>query len=643
MPPTIAVPVPSRRIATTTTSMASSASTRTSHLQKAWSSLYQQCSDAYISTANSNSSLLSREALLRIISMSTSSVDPAASSSVSSMSLATNTTDKMILAEQGAAASILTFSGPSADDASTDGPAVPDRIRYGEERIGAKMEPQIRRPTSMNTVMNDETPPFTVRPKQQQQQRESRLSSCTGCRWPSPSNSVDDDDEEDSSVVVKGLSVASCPSTEAMFDQDGWPTTTRSCLSIPAASSGAYIVKRCGLDPPSVILEDDDEGDPMKGRHRMLCNRNVCLWSALGIWVLGMAAFNAYWWWRSRMIMETASTQPPIVVLPNNDDALSQAPVAPSPMPSMAPTAQVQTTLSPTTSATAEPTAAPKLRILELRHILEMYAPDSLIRVEQDPVSSPQAKAWHWLTSTKAAREISSSSQINPQRILQRFVLATLYYSTNGDQWTHSEHWLDADTDECYWFSQQVGSACNVQGQLVYLDLSHNELRGLIPPEIRLLAPTLLVLNLSSNALTGAIPPEIFGGEQASWPALYEIDLSWNRLEGSLLTHQQQWSQVTPQLQTLSLAGNGALTGYILSQNTLPRYLKRIDLLHTSFTGSLKAWCEGKQGVDVTADCSELDCPCCRLCCATSAASSSNLAVLPRDVYPSCWTPKDGS
>ena len=77
-----------------------------------------------------------------------------------------------------------------------------------------------------------------------------------------------------------------------------------------------------------------------------------------------------------------------------------------------------------------------------------------------DDTSSPQYKAMFWLSEEDALRVTPDSSNF-----LQRFALAVLYYSTNGDEWTkcskdaddcdNKKHYL-SDKHECNWY----GSTC---------------------------------------------------------------------------------------------------------------------------------------------------------------------------------------
>ena len=101
-----------------------------------------------------------------------------------------------------------------------------------------------------------------------------------------------------------------------------------------------------------------------------------------------------------------------------------------------------------------------------------------------------------------------------------RVVLATLYNSTNGDEWSNNENWL-SDTPIPTWH----GVESDANGKVTALNLRQNNLNGTLIPEIAHLT-NLTSLDLGQNRLTGTIPPEI--GELA--------ELSSLLLNGNLFT-----------------------------------------------------------------------------------------------------------
>jgi hypothetical protein len=99
--------------------------------------------------------------------------------------------------------------------------------------------------------------------------------------------------------------------------------------------------------------------------------------------------------------------------------------------------------------------------------------------------STPQSMAFNWVV-TNTARSRSD------EQIIQRYALATLFYSTNGYNWTEKKFWLD-DGDECDRWKTDLyyggGSVtCTAANEVSELDLSENNLQGTLPPEIGLLS-----------------------------------------------------------------------------------------------------------------------------------------------------------
>ncbi|CAM9229427.1 unnamed protein product [Pylaiella littoralis] len=100
-----------------------------------------------------------------------------------------------------------------------------------------------------------------------------------------------------------------------------------------------------------------------------------------------------------------------------------------------------------------------------------------------------------------------------------RDALVALYNATDGANWNQKANW-NTDADLSLW----QGIAVNVQGRVVQLHLSGNNLRGLMPKELGGLSK-LQILWLGGNQLTGTIPREL--GELT---ALMELHLNDNGL-----------------------------------------------------------------------------------------------------------------
>lgn len=147
--------------------------------------------------------------------------------------------------------------------------------------------------------------------------------------------------------------------------------------------------------------------------------------------------------------------------------------------------------------------------------------------------------------------------QVDPSDdlLVQRYVLALMYYSGVGKNWKYGDLHFLREIHECHWnrivHSTTVGviscdpgmhvteielSGQDIQGpvlaeiglleRLVVLDLGNNQLTGTLPPELGNLKK-LTHLHLSSNVLTGTIPDELGQLEKAK-----EILLQFNEFKG---------------------------------------------------------------------------------------------------------------
>jgi hypothetical protein len=91
--------------------------------------------------------------------------------------------------------------------------------------------------------------------------------------------------------------------------------------------------------------------------------------------------------------------------------------------------------------------------------------------------STPQSKAFNWLVANN-----TTLGTFSEEIIIQRYALATLFYSTNGDSWSNNTLWLDSG-EECNGW----GVSCTNTGAVSQLALYSNNLEGTVPPEIGLL------------------------------------------------------------------------------------------------------------------------------------------------------------
>ena len=122
-------------------------------------------------------------------------------------------------------------------------------------------------------------------------------------------------------------------------------------------------------------------------------------------------------------------------------------------------------------------------------------------------------------------------------QIVERFALAAIYYSTQGDSWIESENWF-TDSSFCdAWYGitccshYALGSsvACNGKhpDHISALELVENNLQGDFPLAVALLKD-LFILRLPWNSLEGTLDGSII----ASLPDLHSLFIQHNRLTG---------------------------------------------------------------------------------------------------------------
>ena len=130
-----------------------------------------------------------------------------------------------------------------------------------------------------------------------------------------------------------------------------------------------------------------------------------------------------------------------------------------------------------------------------------------------------------------------------------RAALIALYQATNGANWRNNANWLSTRP-----VGEWYGVTADGAGRVVELALNHNDLTGMLPPEIGSLSrlrslvlydnhngltgplPSALghlkrlqILALSSNAFTGRLPASL-----GKLSALSSLALSWTQLRGPL-------------------------------------------------------------------------------------------------------------
>ena len=175
--------------------------------------------------------------------------------------------------------------------------------------------------------------------------------------------------------------------------------------------------------------------------------------------------------------------------------------------------------------------------------------------------SSPQHQALCWLL-----KEITGPVDSS---IIQRYVLAVMFYSIDGDGWINNAHWTSGE-DHCNWY----GISCN-KGVVDQLNLVANNLMGALPTEIGELTG-LEHINLSFNELVGPFPLDI-----VKLKNLKQLNLSNNKFQGSIPSEIKHLKI----MKELILSFN-ELTGALPSEIGNLAEIEILDLSHNSFSGA---------------------------------------------------------
>jgi len=292
-------------------------------------------------------------------------------------------------------------------------------------------------------------------------------------------------------------------------------------------------------------------------------------------------------------------------------------------------------TFAPTpTIAPGGPTPPPS----ELELSPETFIAASLASVEgadalKDP-TSPQSKALSWVLSDPLLRDYSQT------RLLQRYTMASLYYSSAGDFWTNKNGWLTGQ-NECEWYTAESETAvCTAEGLLDQFDLDENNLGGTIPwADLSMLSNQLRVIDFFDNRIAGTFPSPQMG----SFTVLEALDLYSNEFSGTLPTETglltslryldvdtnfltggipTEISRLT-MLETLWLSNN-LLSGSIPTELGRLTNLRNLHLTNNYLTGSMPAEICALRLESLEVTCSLVECDCCTNCNGNSSGSDGS-------------------
>lgn len=251
--------------------------------------------------------------------------------------------------------------------------------------------------------------------------------------------------------------------------------------------------------------------------------------------------------------------------------------------------------------------------------------------------------------------------RITKKRLIQRWSLAVLYLELNGPNWLNgSEDWM-GNTSYCKWLRDNNQGSCNSEFLVENLDLSDNNLRGTLPKEIANLGSSMTRMVLDRNDisgplpkqfgrlrslvsldftrcdLTGTVPPEL-----GNLQSLAVLGLGRNDLTGTIPTQvgnltnlvylgleRNDVSGTIPtelaylqNLEYLALDWN-ALTGSVPPTLRSLSKLRTMILARNELVGTVPPiFCQRNMDF-LAADCDEVSCPCCDLCCEDGSGCAS--------------------
>ena len=423
-----------------------------------------------------------------------------------------------------------------------------------------------------------------------------------------------------------------------IFVTPGHPASVQTKQSVSHYSNKADVSKK---DASFTVGSDLDQEE--KRRMRRFCWCKVGLLFLLASLAVGIAMLSI-------IFIEKLDTDR------ESDKAL--------PSPTFAPNFL---TTSPTVARAPSPTSAPSVSsgtspiIDQVKDLLIAEFPDSATAMED--TSSPQYMALEWIVQqlqpfrrTRRQRQLQAITA--DPRLVQRWTLAVIFFSTGGrigegtspSTWRSSDGWLSFP-NECQWSF----ITCDESGKVKELVIEDNMLIGPVPPEIALLGGALTRLVLPNNQLNGTLPSSIglltglarlnFVGnllsgfipsELASLTSLEYVVMSENSFSGELPTEISSLTKVhTLDLSLTNIGGTipselGLMSsleflalGSTSFNGTIPTELGNLAKLvqlkveQTSFTGSMPpgVCALAPDLIVIKADCDEIDCPCCTVCC----------------------------
>jgi len=243
-----------------------------------------------------------------------------------------------------------------------------------------------------------------------------------------------------------------------------------------------------------------------------------------------------------------------------------------------------------------------------------------------DPTWSPPVAAYRHILG-----DMSYANTTMDGHLIDLYVLLVLYYGQGGEEWTNTAGWATS-ASICTW----LGVFCNAEGYVTAIRLPNNGLTQFLVPDIGMLSNHLTVLDLSSNELGGLIIPgslrhlaqleylnfsrneiksEILDRPPGQAPqdtlgsmeALRIFDVSRNSFHGTLLPGLDKLAHLEQ-----FFVDNNNFSGTIPTLNWTNVQIAQFD--QNNFTGSIdSAACDtiANNMASLSVDCDQVSCDCC--------------------------------
>jgi len=184
----------------------------------------------------------------------------------------------------------------------------------------------------------------------------------------------------------------------------------------------------------------------------------------------------------------------------------------------------------------------------EVFEVLKRVTPPEILTDK----STPQSVAFNFVSNEDPLFISAKEDSETLFRLRQRYILSSIYYSSNGGNWTESHKWLNGGS-ECDWHgitctddffitminlksNNLVGELVPELGKLekqhlVKIVVDHNHLKGTLPEEIHHLHE-LMQFELDDNSFTGSIPEALF----RDLKRLRRLEMQYNQFSGEIPT-----------------------------------------------------------------------------------------------------------